>query len=247
MIGFMSNNIFPARVGELIRAFVLSKKESISFISVFASLIAERIMDGLTVSILAIPVIFTVPVDEKIKIAGLSFFIVFCVLLILLFFFVNSENLRSLLFGFLPRKVSDFINNSLALFLSGLRGLNNLKNSGITFISAFLIWFLSVLYFYFMGFAMDIHLTPVAALTVFVSVALGVVIPSSPGFIGVYHFFCQKAVEMFGVDTSMAFAYAVVTHFVQFVAVTGMGLIFLFYENISLVQISKTEKMGVSK
>ncbi len=239
MIGFMSNNILPARVGELIRALVLSKKESISFISVLTSLIAERIMDGFTISIIAVFAIYTLPVDEKIKFFGGLFFLIFLILQIVLFIIINSEGVKERLSDALP----EGLNKYLKRIISGLEGLKRFRNSGITFVSAFLIWFLSSLYFYFMGLAMHIRLPFSASFSIFVSVALGVVIPSSPGFIGVYHFFCQKAIEMYGVDASQALAYAVVTHFVQFIAVTVLGFFFLFYENLSLLALSREEKV----
>lgn len=244
MIGFMANNILPARVGELIRALVLSKKESINFVSVLSSLIAERIMDGFTISIIALFAIFTIPLNEKIKFAGVVFFLIFLILLIVMFIFVNSGSINKKLPEIFHGRISGTINKYLTRIISGLEGLNRFKNSGITFISAFVIWFLSSLYFYFMGLAMEIPLPFSASFAIFISVALGVIIPSSPGFIGVYHFFCQKAVEMYGIDTSRAFAYAVVTHFVQFIAVTILGFLFLFYENLSLVSLSKEEKLS---
>jgi uncharacterized protein (TIRG00374 family) len=247
MIGFMANNILPARVGEIIRALVLSKKESISFISVLSSLIAERVMDGFTISIVALFVIYTLPVNENIKYFGLSFFAFFLIILILMFIFINSISVKKKLFGIFPERISIKINKYLNKIMSGIEGLNQVKNSGITFISAFMIWFLSSIYFYFMGLAMNIKLPFSASFSIFISVALGVIIPSSPGFIGVYHFFCQKAIEMYGVDTSKAFAYAVVTHFVQFIAVTALGFLFLFYENISLLTLSKEKKVNELK
>ncbi len=239
MIGFMSNNILPARVGELIRALVLSKKESVSFVSVLTSLIAERVMDGFTISIIALLAIYTLPLDEKIKFFGVLFFLIFLTLQILIFIIINSKSVKGKLFDVLP----EGLNRYLSMIISGLEGLKRFKNSGITFMSAFLIWFLSSLYFYFMGVAMDIPLPLSASFSILVSVALGLIIPSSPGFIGVYHFFCQKAVEMYGIDASRAFAYAVVTHFVQFIAVTVLGFFFLFYENLSLLTLSKEEKV----
>lgn len=244
MIGFMSNNILPARIGELIRAFVLSRKESESFIAIFASLIAERIMDGLTVSIVALFVIFSFPIYEEIKIAGYIFFIIFLFLFFFLLFFINFRSIQNLILNYIPQRFSARLKIYLDSFLSGALGLNQFKNFAITFIIGFVIWFFSVLYFYFMGFAMNLHLSFSVSFAIFVSVALGVTIPSSPGFIGVYHFFCQKALEMSGVETSRAFAYAVVTHFVQFVAVTAIGFLFLLYENLSLLELGKRGKGG---
>lgn len=243
MIGFMSNNVLPARIGEIIRAFVVNRKESVDFLPVFGSLIAERVVDGLTVSILALPVIHYLPLAPEIKLAGKIFFGLFLSLAILLFILSNSLFLQNLLIRLFPAPFGLKLNRFFVSFFTGFKGLKDVKNFGIIFISAFPIWFLSALYFYFMGIAMDIPISISASFGIFISVALSVVIPSSPGFIGVYHYFCSEAIQLYGVNKSDGLAYAVVTHFVQYVAVTGIGLLFLLYEGISFKELKEGAEM----
>ena len=83
-IGFLANNILPARIGELVRAYVLGSKEKISKTSSFATIVVERLFDGFTILLLFLVVILFLPfppdrsrvfTQHHIKMAGfLSFF-----------------------------------------------------------------------------------------------------------------------------------------------------------------------------
>jgi len=67
---------------------------------------------------------------------------------------------------------------------------------------------------------------------------LGVLIPSSPGYIGTFHFFAMSALAVFGAARETALSYALVSHAMQYLLVTGLGLLFLWRENLSLLRIS---------
>jgi len=77
----------------------------------------------------------------------------------------------------------------------------------------------------------------VAALFVMVVANLGILIPSSPGYIGTFHFFALSALAVFGVARETALSYAVVSHAMQYLLVTGLGILFLWRENLSLLRI----------
>ncbi|MFQ6000262.1 MAG: lysylphosphatidylglycerol synthase domain-containing protein, partial [Anaerolineae bacterium] len=77
----------------------------------------------------------------------------------------------------------------------------------------------------------------VASLFVMVVVNLGILIPSSPGYIGTFHFFAMSALAVFGAPRETALSYAVVSHAMQYLLVTGLGLLFLWRENLSLLRI----------
>jgi len=49
IIGYMANNLLPARLGEFVRAYALARTESLTTSSVFATLVMDRLCDGFTV------------------------------------------------------------------------------------------------------------------------------------------------------------------------------------------------------
>jgi len=70
IIGYMANNLLPARLGEFVRAYVLGEKESLDKSAVFANLVVDRLFDGFTVILILVVTFFTVklpPGMEKIQ------------------------------------------------------------------------------------------------------------------------------------------------------------------------------------
>ena len=61
VIGYMGNNIFPFRIGELLRAYVLKRNEEVSISSSLATIVVERIFDGLTMLLFVFVALPTVP------------------------------------------------------------------------------------------------------------------------------------------------------------------------------------------
>ena len=62
-IGYMANNLLPARLGELVRSYVIGKKEDISKSSILATIVVERLFDGFTLLLflVLVSVFFTIP------------------------------------------------------------------------------------------------------------------------------------------------------------------------------------------
>jgi uncharacterized membrane protein YbhN (UPF0104 family) len=71
-------------------------------------------------------------------------------------------------------------------------------------------------------------------LVVLVVTTVSIVIPSTPGYVGTYHYLCQLSLMMFGVPASEALSFAVVAHAVSIVPVTVIGLIAANYEGVAI-------------
>ena len=76
------------------------------------------------------------------------------------------------------------------------------------------------------------------SLVLLVITSIALVIPSSPGYIGTYHYLCQLSLAMFGVPVSTALTFATVVHAIDFFPVFILGLIIANHENISIFNIS---------
>jgi len=73
-------------------------------------------------------------------------------------------------------------------------------------------------------------------------VNLGLVIPSSPGFVGTFQFFCISALALFGISKTTALGFSVVYHLSQYVPTTLLGFVYLARDHIrlgNLVEITK--------
>ena len=205
IMGFAVNSILPARAGELYRAFFLSKLEKISKSTVFATVILERIVDGLVVGIAVIYILLIRIIKPKIFyntgiIAGsVSVFAIATLVL----FYSNKDSMikiiRKALF-FLPYKVMNKLCLLLNSFYEGLHIFSNLKK--IFFFTAFtiIIWIIIGLVDYLFLESMGIFKVFNFGISNFnfiillmVCMVLGVALPGGPGGMGPLHYLIKYA------------------------------------------------------
>ncbi|NIN63422.1 MAG: UPF0104 family protein, partial [Anaerolineae bacterium] len=103
---------------------------------------------------------------------------------------------------------------------------------------SFAIWVLAGLTNYLTLLALGIEVPlVVASLFILAVIHIGLVVPSSPGRIGVFHFLCVLSLSFFGVDGAVALAYGFVLHFIVVVPVILVGLLCLWKENVTLYRL----------
>lgn len=247
IIGYMANLLMPAHLGEILRAYVLSKKRSISASSIFATIVTERIIDVFTLLALMVLAIFIYPFPAWVKKSG---YIMFAGTLGLLVFLVLLKKLSvqmQKLFVFLltrfPKRFQQKIADVVENFVSGIVPLNRWSDYSIISILSLFIWICYGLVFYFslhaFNFISTYHLPWSASLVLLVLTTISVVIPSSPGYVGTYHYLCQISLALFGVPAGPALSFAAVVHGINFFPILGVGLVLSYYEGITLSKMSE--------
>ncbi|MGA3083272.1 MAG: lysylphosphatidylglycerol synthase transmembrane domain-containing protein [Thermodesulfobacteriota bacterium] len=254
-IGLMANNIFPARVGEFVRAIVLGHRAKISKTASFATIVVERLFDGFTVLFLFLVVIFfmSFPPDRSslftqgaIKSAGLlSFFFYTSVLIFLLLLRFQNRRANQVIAFFLkklPKKISNKITKQINSFVSGLAVLKEAKDIFIIIFYSFFLWLMLSfsLYLLFIGFHLPLSLWA----SVFLEVVLvfGVTLPSAPGYIGTFHWACAAGLILLGVEANQAKSFSLVLWLCNFLPVTALGLLLLWKEGLSFNLLQRSEK-----
>ncbi len=247
-VGFMANNVLPMRLGEFVRAYSLSKQEpKITKSASLAMIFTERIIFDLAalIGIFGLILWSTSIVElEKYKMtSGLILIVAFSG-----YFFAIamakwpekiSEFMHSKL-SFLPIKARDFLRDTIERFSVGLQfmrspaaGLSVLAQTG-------LIWLGLGISNYFVFQAFGLNLPLEASFTTLVVVSIGIMIPSSPGFVGVYHLAVLVSLrDIYGVDENTAIACAVIMHAAQYAAVTLFGLFHLWKGHLSLKEVEE--------
>lgn len=235
-IGFMANNLLPARVGEFARAYSLSRLEPVSTSGAFGSLVVERILDGvavlllLTVALLspAFPAAATVGGRPVVMVAW-GFLAVLVVLLVFVggLLFEPGRLLRWLerLAAWLPRRVGTVLLDAVATFLDGLRAFQSpsLLLGALAWSIGFWAWNGVSFWLALEAFGIEVGYT--GALFVQAIIALGVAVPSAPGFFGTFHAAALVALsEVYGVADGPTLAFAFGYHLGGFIPVTLMGL-----------------------
>jgi len=236
MVGFTANNLLPARIGEFVRAYLLGRRERVSSSFSLATIVLERVCDGLMLIALMAITLLLVPIpvnDPKIEIvesvAALIFGGATVVLVLLLFFPRPILAVVRVCLRPLPAKLAVRITGLIDAFIAGLEALRSpLAIAKIAGLSV-LIWaceagtFGSVLLAFPLGLERGEWVAATAFLLVFVN--LGIMIPSAPGYIGTYQLFAKIALGAFAVPEAAGLALSFVVHALQYSLVTSVGLI----------------------
>jgi hypothetical protein len=264
MIGFMANNIFPARAGEVIRAHLNGTKEGISRSASLATIILERIFDGLTmILVLWAALLFgSLPINKDTMPSGIQhainlspyvFGAAFLVLFLLVLFKKHAITLINFFISKAPQKFHEPLGNLANTFIDGLQILQNAKESFIILIASLAAWTCEFTSYYLLAIGMGIAPTPLtlwSAALVMAIVNLGILIPSTPGGIGVFELIGVVIVTPFGVDKAIAIAYMILVHLLVWIPITLLGAYFYTHEQLSLSKINpetKTSPKGKTK
>lgn len=262
MVGFMGN-ILPARAGEFLRAYLLSKKFGISFSGSFATIIVERVFDVIMLLILFtwVSIFHAEAFDIQTSFSGISLqtlatrFGQLCAILIsgLIVFiamltFQKQRLLRLIqsITRFLPQKWHDKVEYLVEEFAIGLLVV---KDFGavmkITFYSL-LVWIFIVSSYYPLYFAYDLHDKSIQSLLILtVMVCILIALLPTPAFLGSF----QAGVviglhEIMGEPEITAVSYGMVCWGINFLIILCAGVFFILHEHLSVSQLVEVEERG---
>lgn len=254
MIGYMSLNLLPLRIGEFIRAYVLGRREGLSKSGVFATIVIERIFDGFTVLLLLFVSIWFLPLAPGSKVMdwvkafsyfGFMIYLLAAVVVVLIKIRVDwIVRLAELCLFPLPR-LKEIAVKVIRAFASGLDTLSDYRLFAVILVYSLINWLLTVAFYWSVLFAFaspeGVRIGWQAGFSgaafVTVAIALGIMIPSSPGFVGTYELACIMALTALGVESSVAESYAIVSHAAQFLPITLAGIAYLYFQHFTLREI----------
>jgi glycosyltransferase 2 family protein len=256
-IGYMVNNLIP-RSGEVVRPYLLGKREQISRTSAFATIIVERILD--TVMFLLMfgmgLIYFKNRITNAIPSINTAVFVLSGAILLLTLWIVlmmlkpeASFKVFRAVTKILPAKLTTRVEH---IFDSLLSGFVVLKKPSLFFRIAFwscLLWLVYLISTYLPFFAFDINLSEGSnlwhslwdanLLLVLINVAMFIPAPAATG---PYHYICKVTlVNIFGVMESKALGYATATHAMSFLIYLVMGLIFFITSQYKISELKQSE------
>jgi len=252
-IGFMANNLLPARVGEFARAYALARMEPVPASGAFASLVVERFLDGLTIVFFMLVAIAAPSFPRELLSGGsdlggiiqgvmvvLGILLIF--MLVLLLFPTRVVAVGERIARFLPQGLGRLLVDSLEAFLDGLRVFQSPRLLVLAILWSLLVWAWQSLGFW-VGFrAFGIPVGYDAALFVNATVAFLVGIPAAPGFFGTFHAGAKVGLAAYGVPAAPTLAFAVGFHLGGFFPVTFMGLYYAWKLGISIKEVETSEE-----
>jgi len=232
MVGYLMNMAFP-RMGEVSRCGVLARYEKISFTKLIGTVVAERLIDVLSLLILLGIVIVSqfgkmlnfIDANPEIKgklmaVIDSPVLIIVVVVVVILFIVFRKAFKHTVIF----RKIMEIISN----FKEGFISIRNIKNKGWFFFHSAFIWLMYYLMLYAIFFAFEFtsDLNPIAGLTTFVLASFGMVAPVQGG-IGAWHFMAKEALSLYGVANENGIIFAFVAHTSMTVMIILIGIISL--------------------
>jgi len=241
IIGMLVNNILPARLGIVARAYILGERERISKMAVGGTMVVEQISDGVILLFFAAIISFFAPLEGLLQqviyiTAGL-----FLGALLLCFILVSSPRLARMaidvVLHFLSKRWRERTEGWLLLLIEGLGIMRSPGKLLVVFILAALVWLFEAGLFYMVGFAFDLGI-PFYVFLLATSVSnLAWVLLMTQGGLGPFDFALQRTLMAFGIAIGVASSYVLVLHALILLLTIPLGFIFLWMENLSLSKV----------
>ncbi len=244
-VGYLCNMVIPARVGGIVQAWLLGKKENIDASTVFGSVVLIRIIDGIMLVVLALFILFMietpaadnsiwVSILRTVVVVGLSLLSVIFLTLVFLKKRSITNKLTNGIIFFVPSRFKEKVTTSIEMFLKGSEILNTPRRLG-------LVLFLSLTFWILCGLLIFIHLKAfglgalgiTASFFILLAQVFSMSIPALAN-VGPYHASTVTVLSMYSVHIQSGIYIAIVMHGVMFVSSTLPGLIYLWYDKMNI-------------
>ena len=245
-IGYMGNNIYPARAGELLRAIVLKRREQVPISASLATIIVERIFDGVVMlafifvnlSELAnltqgAAVIGEASIQNIAILGSMVFGSALLVFLTAAMFPQHTHRLVQFVISrFVPFRLREKVTNISERFLGGLESLRSPREVLMVFLTSVVIWLLETGKYWFVMHAFHFEVSFFALMLMNGVVNLATTIPSAPGYIGTFDAPGIAVLVAYGVPQAIAASYTLVLHVALWFPITALGAYYLAREGI---------------
>ena len=247
MMGFTANNLLPARLGEVVRAYLLRRKTGARKTYGVATIILERICDGLTLILFLAFVSMLIRLPDWGREVQTFSTLLFLAAAIAIAVVLAKESLvgrvADLVLGRVPARLAGPVLRAIDVFISGLHALKSRRSLALVVVLSVAVWLLEATSYLLMVSAFNVSMPPLqlvlASVFLLVVVNLGIMLPSAPGYVGTFQFFAVMALGAFGVPKETALAVAISSHLMQYLMVTAIGIVYFLRENVGLWNVER--------
>ena len=233
VLGYLGNNIYPFRIGEVLRVLALHEWEDVPASGGLATLLVERVFDGLAVLALvfvALPLLNLpgLQVQTLVAWASVLFFGLLAVFMVLAL--QPERALRFVTWGasrFVPGRWREGVLGVSGRFLQGLAALRSGRGITAVLLISVLIWLVETAKYWFVMRAFPFEISFVALMLINGVINLATILPSTPGFVGTFDLASIATLSFLGVDGALAAAYTVVVHATFWLSSTVFGALYM--------------------
>ncbi len=256
ILGYMANTLLPARLGELVRAWALARTNGSSVATVLASLVTDRLWDGLSVLVMLLTVLFVVELpahythlEPLLVRSGMVMLVAYGIIIAIVALVSYKPSSSAALVRQLTHSCCTRFGDKVAEMLLQFAGAVRFTQGGLygTIMVAFLsglIWLTATLPVYFLITGSGLTLPFGAPLLIMVLLVFAVMVPAAPGAIGTFHLACTVGLAAYGVTTSSAVSLAILLHVCGYLPITVIGLVLLWGEGGGLLQLYRSLATG---
>ena len=250
VIGYLGNNIYPFRIGELLRVYVLYLRENIAVSAGLATLLLERVFDGLTVLMFVFVTLPLTPLPSA-DMQMLVTFTSIAFLGALLLFFVLAAAPKSALRlvdwvtgRFVPLRWQEKIMEMSSRFLQGFVILRQPGSVVVVLFISVILWFLETYKYWLVIQAFPIEVSFWMLMLMIGVVNLATILPSAPGFIGTFDLPGIAVLVFFGVAEPLATAYILVLHVILWLPSTLFGFVYMLYAGLTWSDFGRATRLA---
>ena len=261
-IGYLANNILPLRLGEFVRAHFLGDREGVSKASGLATIGMERVLDGLTLLLFAAVMWPLLPWTDVLRsddgdpkafwiavsaLVALGFVVGFGLLVLLAVSPRAVQRLASLLASLTPLSLRPKVEAVVYLLIDGLQAVRSPTKLAAVLVLSAPVWLTEAAVYYIIALSFDLDQPFQVILLMTATSNLATAVPSTIGGIGPFEVVAKSTLVAFGVTGEAAAAYAFFVHIVVlWLPVNILGVLFLWRENFSFLQLARNRPIDLS-
>jgi uncharacterized protein (TIRG00374 family) len=237
VIGYMGNNVYPARAGEVLRSYVLKRKEGVPVSVSLATVVLERLFDGLVMLLFVFLTLPFAPLPAGYAALVTLFSVVFFVALVVFLALAIRPERMSRVYAWavsraVPAGLQPRVHGLFDRFVEGLQSLRSPRELALIFLSSTLIWLTETTKYWFVMQAFPFHVSFLVLMLMTAVVNLATTLPSTPGYVGTFDAPGIAILTGYGVPKAIATGYTLVLHIALWLPITALGAVFMLLEQV---------------
>ena len=245
MIGYFGNSVLPFRLGELLRAYSLSRTKPISASEAFGTIVLERVLDMIGVLVVMVFFFVLYPFPPWLKLSGLvAGFGTGILILVLIGLALAQSEIKNKIFSWkiFQNPIGQKFRKVIENLVTGLVAIKSTKHLFAIIFYTIVMWVVYYACTYLVVLSINVPVDWIAVGVTLVATTLAITIPAAPGYIGTYHATAVLVmVELFGVQLADAQAFAVLVHAIGFVPFAIIGFGYFLTSSVKLKDVRKNE------
>lgn len=242
-VGFLFNNVLPARLGEIARSILAGRRPRMHFTSALSSVVVERLFDMVSVGVLIGMILLVLDLPSWATTAGAVMgggaFIGIIVLALAARFPTPALKIGSRILSLAPSFDAKRAEQFLAPFIHGLAGVSDWRIFFGGLLLSLIAWVISGVAAWVLMFAFFPSANLIDGMLTVAAAGLGIAIPAAPSGIGPFEAAVIGALSAVGYDADLSRSYALTLHILNFLITSVLGVIGLAREGVSFSEVAR--------